>query len=63
MEVTVISTDNIQENSTMTRGLCIELTNIREGLERSVYVDLEFTGEGFAVDSKSTMKVIIMHVN
>ena len=56
MEVAVLSTENIRENSTMTRGLCVELTNIGDGLQRLVYVDLAFIGVGYAVDCKSTIE-------
>ena len=40
----------------MTRELCVELTNIGDGLERLVYVDLAFIGEGYANESKSTIE-------
>ena len=56
VEVAVLSTENIRENSTMTRRLCVELTNIGDGLERSVYVDLAFIGVGYAAESKSTIE-------
>lgn len=37
----------------MMRDLCIELTDIRGGIERSVSVNVNFIGEGFSRPSKS----------
>ena len=52
--LTVLSTSNIMEPSTMTRELCVELTNIGEGLERDVLVDLQFLAEGYAREGRFT---------
>ena len=48
----VLPTTNIREYSNMTRGLCVELVGVGDGLERGVSVDLEFTGMGYSRTSK-----------
>lgn len=50
--LTVQPVEDIAEFSTMTRPLCIELTDVADGLERSVFVDLEFLQEGHAMTGK-----------
>ena len=46
--LTVRPTNDIKEFSTMTRELCVELTDLGEGLERDVFVDWQFLAEGYS---------------
>jgi hypothetical protein len=44
----VVPTNDIMEFSTMVKPLCMELIDLGEGLERDVFVDLQYiTSEGF----------------
>lgn len=40
----------------MTRDLCVELTDVRDGLGREVYVDIEFMANGYSRQSKLLSK-------
>ena len=46
--LTVLPTPDIREYSTMTRDLCVQLTDIGEGLERSVMLDFSFVESGYS---------------
>lgn len=53
VELAAESSDDISENSTMTRSLCVRLVGLGEGLERDINitlvfdnVDLNYTTEG-----------------
>lgn len=48
VELSAIATMNITEDSTMERMLCVQLVNIYEGLERSVFVTVAPVLEGFS---------------
>ena len=43
-----MSPNFIREYSTMNRSLCVELTDVRGGLERNVTVDIDFVPEGYS---------------
>ena len=59
--LTVQDTSDIGEWSNMTRNLCVELTDIGDGLEREVVVNLVFTGEEYAMMCKfAIVQYIIM---
>ena len=44
--------DPISEFSTMTRDLCVRLVTARQGLERTVIVDIQFSNSAYATQSK-----------
>lgn len=48
----VLPVTEISESSLMSRDLCVELVDIGSGLEREVFVDLQFTEKGFTRLSK-----------
>ena len=48
VELGVIAANDIREDSTMERMLCIELVDIFEGLERDVYATVAPVLEGFS---------------
>ena len=47
-----VTPDFITEYSTMERELCVELTSIRAGLERSVHLNITFSPQGYSRLSK-----------
>lgn len=60
--LTVQPTEDISEFSNMTRPLCVELTEFGDGLERDVFVDLQFLQEGYATHGIYHIQTIVcMH--
>ena len=53
--LTTEDTSDIRENSTMTRGLCVRLVSLGDGLEREVNITLTFMSlSDFASECKSS---------
>ena len=46
------------ESSLMSRDLCVVLVNFGSGLERGIFVDLQFIPNGFTRQSTSSVKEV-----
>lgn len=47
-----VSPDMITESSNMTRSLCVQLTDVGDGLDRAVFIGISFLPQGYSQPSK-----------
>ena len=59
LEVEPVTPNFIREYSTMTRSLCVLLADVGDGLERTVFVDIDFVPEGYSVASKFAITKLV----